>query len=115
MEDARSMARARTRSFRRLAVDRIRHDRGLRLLTAPAMVAIAVEPDQKHVNRWLARALRQDRMAPYQVLAGVAGTKVRSKLAVAENHQEATSGSARTVDDELLYASPAAVFTIAGG
>lgn len=99
------MARARTRSIAGLAVDRIRQDRGLGLLTALAMaafvvgiyavivlgagmvlgtsgapslwlsvlataiVALAFEPVRRSVKTFLARALHQDRVAPYQVLA----------------------------------------------
>ena len=40
--DAVSMASAHTRSFGRLAVDRIRQDRGLRLMTTAAMVGFVV-------------------------------------------------------------------------
>ena len=36
---------------------------------ATAMVAIAFEPVRTRVKRWLSRALHQDRMSPYQVLA----------------------------------------------
>ena len=99
------MAQERTRSFARVAVDRIRQDRGLSLLTAVAMVAfvvlvyavvvigigallgrtgspsvwlsvlataivaIAFEPVRRAVRRWFSRALGQDRLSPYQVLA----------------------------------------------
>ena len=104
-EDAEPMARTRTRSIAGLAVDRIRQDRGLGLLTALAMaafvvgiyavivlgagmvlgtsgapslwlsvlataiVALAFEPVRRSVKTFLARALHQDRVAPYQVLA----------------------------------------------
>jgi signal transduction histidine kinase len=99
------MARSNTRSFTRVAVDRIRQDRGLRPHTAlvmiafvvlvyivivvflgpllgtsggpslifsvlaTAVVAITFEPVRRRVKAHLARALHQDRMTPYQVLA----------------------------------------------
>jgi len=42
LRDAISMARAQTRSFVRVVGDRIRQDRGLRLLTAVAMVGFVL-------------------------------------------------------------------------
>jgi signal transduction histidine kinase len=100
------MAQERTRSLAGVAVDRIRQDRGLNVLTAVAMaafvvvvyvvvvigfgallgrtgspslwlsvlataiVAIGFEPARRAVRRWFSRMLGQDRVSPYQVLAG---------------------------------------------